>query len=267
MLNGANLERFALPVHLPSLFVNRAAILENTFEAPLMSIGGRWLTNRGVDTGWDLTGLHVTIKGSGAFRMKTDAPQNPEHPDPDNPDWSSLHWVVDSRRLFANAPVKAPEYTDLNNPAGRVTAMVDLLGGLLQGGDPLNQGGANWVWFMGPGYVQAITDTVDWVAGEDALTIDFRDANGRERGYAVLAPEADCWLINELGIVDQRERATSRKVVEGIDEPSMPDHKAYFDAFRIDPEVENKIKPRVLYAFRPQVAFDTGHCILMLVRT
>jgi hypothetical protein len=266
MLNST-LGSHAVPYHLPSLFVRTGGIVDpQHYTAPMASVSGRWDKGDDEVVGWDLSGLKLSLDGGTTTRIPPAAAVG-DHPVPrDQPDWSDLRWVIDARRFLPGATLR----DDFRDLSPKVSAAITATGVEVKGGAPINADGGKWVWFVRPGLVQAVTDTLDLVTSSSAVTVDFTDGAGRDRGHIVLAGDAECWLINEAPrATHDLLRQLRRELTGGTDaEPDsdMPDHKVYFEAFDDPAEERLKVSPKRLYNYADDArAFDTGHCMLLMV--
>src|SRR4051812_20655148 len=153
-----------LPVHYQSLVLPTKSIVDDQLRLPKVDIRERWRPdlppplNDTEVTAWDLSGCRIKVSSSIEGQLKRYDTWG-FHPDPDDPNWTPLHWVADARRLFPGATLKK-DYREARGDGvpGKLSALVDFAGGTLSGDRPVAVNGPDWVFFMAPDFVQAITD-------------------------------------------------------------------------------------------------------------
>lgn len=191
MLDASGSDQVALPHHLPSLIARRSSVRSYSLSR-LASLHGRFagkFSNRG-HVGFPLEGL-TGDGGHGVMPVPQADDENLAHPDPDTPDWSSLHWVLDLNRMMPEGKLR-DEYRRL----GQFTnAIVTLRGGRVCGGRPFSTIG-NHIWGIAEGYEQALTDSLD-IEFEEPPALEFRNSDNAIVGGIQWEQQGEAWLINE----------------------------------------------------------------------
>jgi hypothetical protein len=260
MINSATAPS-ALRDHKQGLYVHEDDLVDSATAVDRTELSGPALVKRlgpvraaGM-RGWDLDGLRVRIKGKSRLRLARAAARG-EFPPGTRPDWSSLQWVTDTARLLPGARLKK-SFSDLG---ANIRSVIDLEGGTLHGGTPDERGG-RWVWFLRPGFVQAITDRIAWTSGGGTLSLALEDQAGRPVGTIAVRPEARVRLLNEAERPRQPKPAQARARGRRA-RPEMPDVSGYFVAFDDPKGSALEVDPIALYPFQEDVMeYDTGHCM------
>lgn len=131
-LDASGSDAASLPHHLPSVVARRTYVRSYSLSR-LASIHGRFAGKfaNNAHFGWSMEGM-TADGGEGAMPVQQVDGETAEHPDPANPDFSSLHWVLDLNRMLPGLALK-DDYRRL----GRFTnAIVRLRGGRVRGGQP-----------------------------------------------------------------------------------------------------------------------------------
>ena len=275
-----------LPLHYQSLVLPTKSIVDDQLNLPKVDIRERWRPdlppplNDVEVTAWDLSGCRVKVSSSIEGQLKRFDTCG-FHPDPDDPNWTPLHWVADARRLFPGATLKK----DYRDPGGdgvpdTLSALVEFAGGILSGDRPVAVNGPDWVFFMAPDFVQAITDCMMCTAPNDlsVATLQAFRRDGSSAGTLLVRDDADVFIVNEAPVAFKRSLSEAdaarllEKSVAGdvrqaltavkMDSPDMGDVSAYKYAFDGAEQVYPQPLYRWLGGFR--VLYDTSVCIGLL---
>jgi len=252
-----------IPHHLPTLVLPRNVVASSDI-APLPTLRGRAalreleaLDSEQLDrdyVGWDLTGLTVAAGVPGA-PTQSGGTLAMTHPEPAEPDWSDLHWVIDVNRFQPGAKVKPAAFS----PGAITSAVVELRGGAVAGGVPSNGEDANWVWFFSPGITQAVTDTITWTVAEET-SFSFADSRG-PRGSIVVRGQQVGYLVNEATAADiRREIDLYRSTEHGVTTPIARHALAYLSALEL-PSGKTPFTPVALYNFSGINAWENATCV------
>lgn len=224
MLDASGSDIAAVPHHLPSLVARRSMVRSYSLSR-LSSLHGRFAGKFASDThvGFPLEGLTGDGGQGGAPVPQIDGASG-AHPDPNAPDWSSLHWVLDLNRMVPEGALRS-EYRQL----GQYTnAIVTLRGGRVRGGNPFTAIG-NHIWAIADGYEQALTDSLD-IEFDEPPILEFRNSDNATVGGIQWEQQGEAWLINEAPLRLSAANSLATAVHQPNAEASCEDAQLYAEA-------------------------------------
>jgi len=198
-LNSAFKQTNRIPIHLQTLVAAKSSVDTRATTVPaLASVLGRLRLPFADAThaAWDFSGRRVTVAGGdghGGLPRRHDPKLKIHHPDPKNPDYSPLHWVLSADRYLPKAKLRA-EALEIGP---MTSALVDVTGGECVGGEPDTiPNDKKFVFKFTQKLDQAVTDTMD-VRFDKPPLIRFLAADGAEVGTVAFKDGSEAFLINE----------------------------------------------------------------------